>query len=264
MRKNGRNPRHPACGAGRAPQPLPRPPADLPTSVLGRPGSNPGSGGCLSGTRIEFRRYVGLWRVTLEPSHPVDPALLAVGGVCCSSASSMECLVRCAARKRHRSDPSPTNTADASLNPTAHPAVPPTLEAMWYARGPPHRPRPDCRLRPRRSDVRRRPYAAAVACRSSAHQRWRKSDLSDYSRYFTGFALQRLDRLDEANSMFATVVERSPVGQLPESALYRRAEIRQTRSDFAGAAAIYQQLVDRKSRRRRLRWCDWDDGHGGQ
>ena len=72
-----------------------------------------------------------------------------------------------------------------------------------------------------------------------------KTDLSDYSRYFTGLTLQRLDRLDEADSMFAGVVERNPVGQLPEAALFRRAEIREIRNDFAGAAAIYKQLLER-------------------
>jgi tetratricopeptide (TPR) repeat protein len=74
-----------------------------------------------------------------------------------------------------------------------------------------------------------------------------KSDLAVYSRYFSGVALMRLDRLDEADAAFAHVIERNPIGQLPESALYRRAEIRQTRSDFAGAASIYQQLLERTS-----------------
>ena len=72
-----------------------------------------------------------------------------------------------------------------------------------------------------------------------------KTDLADYSRYFTGVTLQRLDRVEEADSHFAAVVDRNQVGQLPEAALFRRAEIRESRNDFAGAAAMYRQLLDR-------------------
>ena len=140
----------------------------------------------------------------------------------------------------------PTNTADARLNPTAHPAVPPTLEAMWYARrttAPASGPIADFARGVQMLDEGLTPAAALPLVSAPALA---KTDLSDYSRYFTGLTLQRLDRLDEANSMFATVVERSPVGQLPEAALFRRAEIREIRNDFAGAAAIYQQLLERK------------------
>jgi soluble lytic murein transglycosylase len=54
-----------------------------------------------------------------------------------------------------------------------------------------------------------------------------------------------LDRLDEADAAFAAVAARKIEGQLPEAALYRQAEIRETRKDFAGAAALYDRLLER-------------------
>jgi hypothetical protein len=87
-------------------------------------------------------------------------------------------------------------TTDARLTPTAHPAVPPTLEAMWYARGitPP--------TTGAMADFARgvamldEGLTPAVALPLVSAPALAKSDLSDYSRYFTGIALQRLDRLN--------------------------------------------------------------------
>jgi soluble lytic murein transglycosylase len=59
-------------------------------------------------------------------------------------------------------------------------------------------------------------------------------------------ALQRLNRLDEAELALAGVTDRAIAAVLPESALYRRGEIREAEDDFAGAVAIYQQLLSRK------------------
>ena len=72
-----------------------------------------------------------------------------------------------------------------------------------------------------------------------------KTDVAEYARYYSGIALQRLNRLDDAETAFASIASREGA-QLPEAALYRRAEIREARSDFAGAAAIYEQLLTRK------------------
>jgi soluble lytic murein transglycosylase len=72
-----------------------------------------------------------------------------------------------------------------------------------------------------------------------------KTPVADYARYYTGIALQRMNRLDEADAIFAGVADRKTNAQLPESALYRRAEIREARLDFAGAIAIYEELLER-------------------
>ena len=142
--------------------------------------------------------------------------------------------------------PALTNTAEARLNPTAHPMVPATLETMWYARS--AEPTPtgalagfahglqilDDYLNP--ADALPLVSAPALA----------KTDVADYSRYYTGIALQRLNRLDEADQAFAAVAARKLDSQLPEAALYRQAEIREARKDFAAAVGVYQRLLDRK------------------
>jgi soluble lytic murein transglycosylase len=139
-----------------------------------------------------------------------------------------------------------TSTADARLNPTMHPPVPARLESMWYV--------PDTK-----------PPASGVVANLArgvqilddgenptealplvTHSALAKTAVADYARYYAGLALQRLDRLDEADAAFAAVAEKAGESQLPESALYRRAEIREARKDFAGAVAIYDQLLARK------------------
>lgn len=137
------------------------------------------------------------------------------------------------------------DTIDARLNPTAHVAVPPRLEAMWYV---PPTAAPEKGVL---ADLARgvkiledggEASAALPLVRAAALQ---KTPLADYARYYTGLALQRLDRLAEADAAFAAVADRDLAAQLPESALYRRAEIRETQKDFAGAVALYEELLSR-------------------
>ncbi len=137
----------------------------------------------------------------------------------------------------------PPNTLVARLTPNPHPVVPATLQSMWYARrteavssGPLGNFARGVQL----LDEYLSPQEALPLVSASALA---KTDVADYSRYYTGIALQRLDRLDEADAAFAAVAARKIAGQLPEAALYRQAEIREARKDFAAAAAIYERLL---------------------
>jgi soluble lytic murein transglycosylase len=138
------------------------------------------------------------------------------------------------------------NPAAARLSPTPHADVPLTLEAMWYAA--PEKPLAET------SDLARLARGvrmldetgdAAAALPLLTSPGLAKTDVADYARYYSGIALQRLNRLDDAAAAFAAISEQEGT-QIAEAALYRRAEIREARSDFAGAAAIYEQLLTRK------------------
>jgi soluble lytic murein transglycosylase len=145
------------------------------------------------------------------------------------------------------SPPVLADTVAARLSPTAHPAVPATLETMWYVRDASAQPEPGAlanlargvRLLDDSGD-------AAEALPLVSASALARTEVSDYARYYTGIALQRLNRLDEADAAFAEVAARKVQGQLPEAAAYRQAEIREARDDFAGAAAIYEQLLEGK------------------
>ena len=139
-----------------------------------------------------------------------------------------------------------TNTVDARLNPTMHPAVPASLEAMWYV--PDTEPPASGTVANLAKGVQILDDAgsATEALPLVTHAALAKTPVADYAKYYAGLALQRLDRLDEADAAFATVAEKARAGQLPESALYRRAEIREARKDFVGAVALYDQLLARK------------------
>jgi soluble lytic murein transglycosylase len=139
-----------------------------------------------------------------------------------------------------------TNTADARLNPTAHLAVPPHLEAMWYV--PEDAPATSGVLAnlARGVQLLEEGGSAAEALPLVSHAALAKTAVSDYARYYTGIAFLRLDRHEEADAAFAAVAARDLQAQLPESALYRRAEIRESKRDFAGAVAIYEEILARQ------------------
>jgi peptidoglycan lytic transglycosylase len=145
--------------------------------------------------------------------------------------------------------PAPTSLANAStarLNATAHPDVPPTLDAMWYA--------PAEKTLAQESDLARLARGirildetgdASAALPLLSSPGLAKTDVADYARYYAGIALLRLNRAADAEAAFAAIPDKENT-QLSEAVLYRRAEIRESRSDFAGAAAIYEHLLTRK------------------
>lgn len=139
----------------------------------------------------------------------------------------------------------PTGLSNTVLSPTAHPAVPPTLASMWYA--PPEKAlAPHSELAGLARGIRLLDESgdAALALPLVSAGSLAKTDVADYARYYTGLALQRLNRLEEAEAAFAAVAAADVEGQLPEAAAFRQAEIREARSDFAGAMAIYEQLLN--------------------
>jgi soluble lytic murein transglycosylase len=139
-----------------------------------------------------------------------------------------------------------SKTVEARLSPTAHPAVPARLDSMWYAADPEAKA-----VEPRLANLAKGvqlledPAEAAGVLPLVSDPALLKTEVADYARYYNGVTLQRLNRPDEADKLFAVVAERKVEAQLPEAALYRRAEIREAKSDFAGAVAIYEQLLSR-------------------
>ena len=66
------------------------------------------------------------------------------------------------------------------------------------------------------------------------------------ARYYTGLALQRLNRFAEADAALAPLTEIDTPGYLLEAAAMRRADVRYAANDYAGALAVYEGLVQRK------------------
>ncbi|HUE88671.1 MAG TPA: transglycosylase SLT domain-containing protein [Vicinamibacterales bacterium] len=148
-------------------------------------------------------------------------------------------------RQQEPASTAPADSLGAGLIPTAHVPVPARLEAMWYA---PSSAAPSSEAVARLArgvQILDEGGDAAEALPRVNNSAVLETAVGDYARYYSGIALQRLDRLDEADAAFAAVAERKRDAQLPESALYRRAEIREARQDFAGAVTIYDQLLAR-------------------
>jgi soluble lytic murein transglycosylase len=135
---------------------------------------------------------------------------------------------------------------ESRITPTAHPAVPPQLQSMWYAPDE-DAPAPAAVVANLARGVQLLDESGdpAQALALVNNPAFAKTPVADYARYYTGIALQRMNRLDEADAAFAAVADRKVDAQLPESALYRRAEIREAKLDFAAAVDIYDQLLKR-------------------
>lgn len=135
----------------------------------------------------------------------------------------------------------------AGLTPTVHPSVPPRLEDMWYAPASEIPPRGALAGLARGVQILEEGGSVTEALPLVSDPALAKTAVADYARYYAGLALQQLNRLDEADAAFASVAAKTNAAQLPESALYRRAEIAESRKDYAGALAFYESLVARNS-----------------
>jgi soluble lytic murein transglycosylase len=133
------------------------------------------------------------------------------------------------------------------LSPTLHPVVSETLDNMWYAPPTPAlATAPVIDLAKGIRMLEQTDGDANTALRLVSNSVLSDTDVALYARYYTGIALQRLNRPDEAEAAFAAIVSQDPSGYLAEAAPMRQADVRETRGDYAGAAAIYDGLVKRK------------------
>ena len=142
----------------------------------------------------------------------------------------------------------------AKLSPTAHPPVPNELSSMWLV------PEQNAKLGPAMTNFIRgvrlldeddKPAAALPLVSDGALS---TTPVADYARYYTGLALTRLERYDDADSVFADLSSRQIDGHLPEDAAFRLAEIRETQKDYKGAVSVYESLVLKKLAQPQVAW----------
>jgi soluble lytic murein transglycosylase len=133
------------------------------------------------------------------------------------------------------------------LVPTLHPIVPETLDAMWYAprkrgsaEGPAEAPLANLARGVRMLEQTGDAASALPLVSASALA---DSDVALDARYYTGIALQRLNRLEDAEAAFASIVSQRVTGYLSEAAALRQGDVREARGDYAGALAVYEDLV---------------------
>jgi soluble lytic murein transglycosylase len=141
------------------------------------------------------------------------------------------------------------STADmpggVTLSPTLHPVVPETLESMWFA--PAGVSRATAPLVDLAQGVRllEQTGNAAPALPLVSAAALQSTDVAPYARYYTGKALQGLNRLEEAETAFASVAALDQAGYLPEAAALAQADVREARGNYSGAETIYDGLVQR-------------------
>lgn len=142
----------------------------------------------------------------------------------------------------------------AKLSPTSHPPVPDDLASMWLV------PEQNAKLGPALANFVRgvrlleednRPAAALPLVSDGALS---TTPVADYARYYTGLALMRLERYDDADGVFGDLAARQIDGHLPEDAALRLASIRESRKDYKGAVSVYESLVLKKLAQPQLAW----------
>ena len=144
------------------------------------------------------------------------------------------------------SGPSGEGVTPVRLTPTTHPPVPGNLNALWYA------PPTGSTVAPPLTDfvkgvrLLEEDGNAAAALPLLSQRSLASTPLADYARFYTGKALLELRRYPEAEAAFAAVASRSIEGHLPEDAAIGRAQALEASVDFAGAVAVYEELLQRK------------------
>jgi soluble lytic murein transglycosylase len=138
-------------------------------------------------------------------------------------------------------------TMAPTLVPTVHPPLPTALSAFWIASAA-ETSAPAAAVRDFVRGVRLLEDAdnAAAALPLLSAGALASTPMADYARYYTGIALRRLERRDEAEAAFASLVAKRLDGHLSEDAALRQAEVREAKGDMAGAAAIYEEQLTRR------------------
>jgi len=137
-------------------------------------------------------------------------------------------------------------SAPVRLTPTSHPPVPSNLNALWYV------PAQGAAVTPPLTDFVRgvrlldEEGNAAAALPLLSQGALASTAVADYARFYTGRALLDLKRYPEAEAAFTAVAAKTIEGHLPEDAALGRAQAREARLDFAGAVAVYDELLQRK------------------
>lgn len=147
--------------------------------------------------------------------------------------------------------------APSSLVPTPHPPLPTALSALWIASSSSataSTSTPQLREFVRGVRLLDESDNAAGALPLLSAGALATTPVADYARYYTGLALRRVDRIDEAEAAFAAVVAARPEGHLVEDAALRQAEAREARGDVQGAVAIYEAQLARKLAQPQIYW----------
>ena len=141
----------------------------------------------------------------------------------------------------------PRQGAPAALRPTAHRAVPATLEDCWFV--------PAATWRPARADAwnaaRDLAKASELIAGGKAAQAvplvrpaaLASTPLAGYAIYIEGLAQARLDRRVAARTIFTKLLASNPVGALDDSVHLRLAELAEADGDFAAAVGIYETVL---------------------
>jgi soluble lytic murein transglycosylase len=117
---------------------------------------------------------------------------------------------------------------------------------MWYAGAPSPRPVSSALTGLARGvSLLEQSGDAAVALPLVSARALAATDVADVARYYTAVALQRLNRLEEAESEFAAAASWQTPGALAEMAALRHAEVIEARGRPAAAADAYAALLER-------------------
>ena len=136
------------------------------------------------------------------------------------------------------------NELPPTLTATAHPPLPGDFSEVWLV--PTARPSPAVVALGRAvSLIDDAKYTEASAALAKAALT--DTPLEGYRQYYTGLLAFRAGRLDEAQSAFAALLDRSPHGYLAEAARSRAGEIAEQQRRFDDAVKYYEPLTGKES-----------------